>query len=143
MSGKTKAELLAENAALKAENKRLERNIEILTQNVRGFLYDSDRAERDSKIVKAAHDGTITKYINKHNELGGVLENQGKGRSEKARKAKERIGYIKQKFAQFLADGIPEDKARRKANNATAEKFGKGYGKSALYEHCPASSADR
>ena len=137
MSGKTKAELQVENAALKTEVKRLERLVEQKTRHLDLFDHEEKRISEEFRIERAAHDGTIKNSIDEHNELGGVLENQGKGRSEKARKAKERTGYIKQKFAQFLADGIPEDKARRKANNATAEKFGKGYGKTALYTHCP------
>jgi len=82
--GKTKTELLAENAALRADKKRLERKIEILTQNVRGFLYDLDRAEREQKIERAAHKGSIDRHIDYRNQTWNAVAND---RSERARHA--------------------------------------------------------
>ena len=114
---KTKAELLEENTALKAENKRLERKIEILTQNVRGLLYDSDRDEQELKIVKSAHDGTITKYINKSNELGGVLEKHNTGVDRINKDAPARRRYIKERFAHYREEGLNLTHARGQANN--------------------------
>ena len=115
MSGKTKAELLAENAFLQDvigalhgkverltdEVKRLERTCEIKDGIIHFLLDDSDRTERDLKIEKAARAGTIEKFIDAHNELGRVVEKRGKGPQTKQQKDKEKSDYCTDQYKQI------------------------------------------
>ncbi len=157
MSGKTKTELLAENVFLQDvidalhgkverltdEVKRLERTYEVKDGIIHFLLEDGDRIERDKKIYKAAHQGTITKFIDERDEFGRILKRRGKGLATKQEKNKKKSDYCTGHYEQLLADGTRHGIARRKANEATAEKFGKELKKSALYKHCPPPSADK
>ena len=153
MSRKTKAEL-------EADNKALRRQVEIQAEQIRDLLDGADWDQYKQKITNKARDATIkeacslsdTVQVQAHDvktladdnlEAQHKLARRGKGPRTKQEKDKEKSDYCTEHFKQLLAEGIPHRKARTKANKATAEKFGKGLKKSALYVHCPVPSADK
>lgn len=115
MSGKTKAELLAEIELLK-------RQIAVKNDYIETLEYLLKCEERENHGLRLSNEVGHKAYEKLH--IGRI-------RSERRRLAKQ--AYYQERFVFHFGKGLTPFKSETHANRDVAEKFGKSYEKSSLY----------
>jgi len=116
MTSKTKAELVAENTALKVRIGELEDWNENLRAQINLYSSMMDEDERDIEIYRSAGKKATDRHIAYKNATEKKLHKYYKGINKINSDALPRTEFIKEKFKHYREKGLNLTNARNKAN---------------------------